>query len=67
MHNLPDHYKSSIISAIEELETLDISGASMLKSVVANTQFNRILHQELKHFMQEFSNRKNIEIPLCLD
>jgi pyruvate-formate lyase-activating enzyme len=67
MHTLPDHYKSSIISAIEELETLDISGASMLKSVVANTQFNRILHQELKHFMQEFSSRKNIEIPLCLD
>jgi len=67
MHTLPDQYKPGIISQLTELEKFDIRGIDMLKSVVANTAFNRILHQELKHFMQEFSQRKNIEIPLCLN
>lgn len=67
MQTLPDRYKPEIISQLTELEKFDIKGVDMLKSVVGNTTFNRILHQELNHFMQEFSQRKNIEIPLCLN
>jgi sulfatase maturation enzyme AslB (radical SAM superfamily) len=67
MHTLPDQYKTGILDELAKLEKFDIRGVDMLKSVVANTTFNRVLHQELKHFMQEFSQRKNIEIPLCLD
>ena len=67
MATLPDHYKPAILDSISQLEKFDIRGLAMLKSIVANTAFNRILHQELKHFVNEFSTRKNIELPLCLD
>jgi pyruvate-formate lyase-activating enzyme len=67
MATLPDHYKSSVIDSITALEKFDIRGLAMLKSVVAKSTFNRILHQELKHFVKEFSTRKNITLPLCLD
>jgi pyruvate-formate lyase-activating enzyme len=67
MATLPDHYKPAVIDSITELEKFDIRGLAMLKSVVANSAYNRILHQELKHFVNEFSTRKNITLPLCLD
>jgi len=67
MATLPDKYKPDVLAAISELEKFDIKGLGMLKSVVASTAFSRILHQELKHFVNEFSTRKNIELPLCLD
>jgi hypothetical protein len=67
MKTLPEVYRPDILATIDTLSQFDIRGLDALKSVVANTKFNKIMHQELKHFMQEFSNRKNIEIPLCLD
>jgi sulfatase maturation enzyme AslB (radical SAM superfamily) len=67
MKTLPDHYRAEILDVINGLEQFDIKGLNALKSVVANTKFNKIMHQELKHFIQEFSDRKNIKIPLCLD
>jgi pyruvate-formate lyase-activating enzyme len=67
MATLPDKYKPEILAAINQLEKFDIKGLAMLKSVVASTAFSRILHQELKHFVNEFSTRKNITLPLCLD
>jgi sulfatase maturation enzyme AslB (radical SAM superfamily) len=67
MKTLPDHYRPDILDTINGLEQFDIKGLDALKSVITNTKFNKILHQELKHFMQEFGNRKNITIPLCLD
>lgn len=67
MATLPDKYKPEILAEIAQLEKFDIRGLDMLKFVVASSVFNRILHQELKHFVNEFSTRKNTELPLCLD
>jgi sulfatase maturation enzyme AslB (radical SAM superfamily) len=67
MKTLPDHYRAEILDVINGLEQFDIKGLNALKSVIVNTKFNKIMHQELKHFMQEFSTRKNIKLPLCLD
>lgn len=64
---LPDQYKPGILAELDKLRTFDIRGLDMLKSVVANSKFNKLLHQELKHFVAEFCTRKNIELPLCLD
>ena len=67
MATLPDFYKPELLNHISVLQKFDIRGIDMLKYVVETTSFNRILHQELKHFANEFAKRKNIEIPLCLD
>lgn len=64
---LPESYRSDLLLEIADLQKFDIRGIDMLKYVVETTPFNRILHQELKHFVNEFSTRKNIELPLCLD
>jgi hypothetical protein len=65
---LPDKYKEKIIKTIVTLtKQSNIIGAESLLSAVTNTDFNKVLHQQMQHFMQEFASRKNIEIPICLD
>lgn len=67
MATLPDQYKEQILIAIDSMKQYNIWGMETLRTVVSKTPFNRIMHQQMKHFMQEFAKRKNIEIPLCLD
>ena len=67
MLTLPDRYKSDIIDALSSVEHISIRGLASVKSVVENSTFNKTMHQEMKHFFKEFSERKKIQIPLCLD
>ena len=67
MLTLPEHYKPVIIDAIDSVEHINIRGLASVKSVVESSTFNKTMHQEMKHFFKEFSERKKIQIPLCLD
>jgi molybdenum cofactor biosynthesis enzyme MoaA len=67
MSTLPNHYKDEILVAINEMMPYNIQGLGALHTVIYNTAFNRTMHQQLKHFMQEFAARKKITVPLCLD
>jgi MoaA/NifB/PqqE/SkfB family radical SAM enzyme len=64
---LPDAYKDEILLAIDDLKHYNIWGMDTLKTIINSTPFNKNMHQQMKHFMNEFANRKNITIPLCLD
>lgn len=67
MATLPDQYKEPIQLAIDNMVQYNIWGLDTLKTVVSTTPFNKNMHQQMKHFMQEFAKRKKIEIPICLD
>ena len=67
MVTLPDQYKEQILLALDNLSVYNVWGLDTLRTVIQNTNFSRIKHQELKHFLLEFANRKNIKVPLCLD
>jgi len=64
---LPEQYKESICIAIDRMKQYNVWGLDTLKTVVSTTPFNKNMHSQMKHFMQEFAKRKNIDIPICLD
>jgi len=67
MATLPEQYKESICIAIDRMKQYNVWGLDTLKTVVSTTPFNKNMHSQMKHFMQEFAKRKNIDIPICLD
>ena len=67
MSTLPDQYKESICVAIDRMMQYNVWGLDTLKTVVSTTPFNKNMHSQMKHFMQEFAKRKKIDIPICLD
>jgi hypothetical protein len=67
MASLPDQYREQILVAIDAMMLYNIVGLDTLRTVVSSTPFNKLMHQQMKHFMQEFAKRKGIRIPLELD
>lgn len=68
LETLPDQYKKDIIETFSSMLSYPkIVGAQMIVDLLNNVKFNNTLYQELKHFLKEFSERKQIEIPICLD
>lgn len=68
LETLPDRFKDQIIQVFTSLLTYkNIEGPAMIIDLLNNVKFNNTLYQELKHFLKEFSTRKQIEIPICLD
>lgn len=68
MNTLPDQYKDKIISAISLLKDKRyIRGVDRLESDIRSSVFNKTLYGQLKHFLEEFSSRKNIKIPVIMD
>jgi len=67
MASLPDRYKEQIQVAIDAMVSYNIWGLATLKTVVATTPFNKSIHQQMIHFMDEFASRRKISIPLCLN
>lgn len=66
-NTLPDQYKPAILKKIVELENKSyIFGVDMLKGAILNSKFNNTLYNQMKHFLKEFSDRKNIKIPIEL-
>jgi hypothetical protein len=39
----------------------------MLEGAINSSKFNKTLYNQMKHFLNEFSTRKNILIPVELD
>jgi organic radical activating enzyme len=67
LNTLHDEYKPAILKILTELKTLPyIRSVDILEGAVIAAQFNNTLYQGMKLFLQEFSERKNIKIPICL-
>lgn len=65
---LHDKYKPEILELVQQIKLMpDVEGADILESAIVASKFNNILYQQLKHFLNEFSTRKGIQIPVCLD
>jgi MoaA/NifB/PqqE/SkfB family radical SAM enzyme len=64
---LPDEHKNNAIKILKEIEILDYtSGANTVISALLSAKFNNTLYNELKVFLEEFAQRKKINVPVCL-
>lgn len=67
-YTLPDQYREDVMQALEYIKTMpNIERAEIVESAIQNYKFSPSMHKELKQFFQQFAERKNIEIPICLD
>lgn len=68
LNTLPDKFKPKILQLIVKAKDKKyIVGLDILEGAVKVSKFNNTLYNQMKHFLQEFSERKNIEIPVDLD
>jgi len=68
MNTLPDNYKFQILESISKISNKEyIYGLDILASVISKSKFNKTLYGQMKYFLEEFSSRKNIAIPVILD
>lgn len=68
LNTLPDQYKSKILERIMDIKDRKyIDGLTSLRGAILASKFNKTLYNQLKHFLEEFSSRKNIAIPVILD
>ena len=68
LDTLPDQYKSKILEKIALIKDRKyINGLEILESGIRASKFNKTLYGQMKHFLEEFSSRKNIAIPVILD
>jgi organic radical activating enzyme len=68
LNTLPDKFKCGILEQINLLKNKTyIKGVDMIEGAVKVAKFNNTLYGQLRHFLEEFSQRKNIEIPVDLD
>ena len=64
---LQDIYKPAILQLLAELKNKPyVKQAEIVEGTLISSKFNNTLYQGLKHFLNEFSTRKNIAIPICL-
>lgn len=65
---LPENYRPQAQTVLKYIiDSKMATNADIVLGALNASKFNNTLHKELKHFMTEFSQRKHIEIPLCLD
>jgi len=65
LNTLPNKWKLDIVKEIEKISLRDdVIGLESLKKRIINSEFNNTLYQQLKHFMNEFAERKGIEVPV---
>lgn len=65
LNTLPDKWKSTVVDSIEKVsDRTDITGLDALKKTIIGSEFNNTLYQQLKHFMNEFAERKGIQVPI---
>ena len=68
LNTLPDKFKSEILQKINEIRDKQyIVGLAILEGAIKISKFNNTLYNQMKHFLQEFSKRKNIKIPVDLN
>ena len=68
LNTLPDKFKPEILKLIaKEKDKKYIVGLDILEGAVKVSKFNNTLYNQMKHFLNEFSIRKNISIPVDLE
>jgi len=64
---LPDHLKDNIFKSINILKNkVYVTGVDTLEGALKSGKFNKTLYNQLKHFLEEFSLRKKITLPVEL-
>jgi MoaA/NifB/PqqE/SkfB family radical SAM enzyme len=68
LDTLPDQYKPALLEQINNVKNKNyIQGLSILEGAINSSKFNKTLYNLMKHFLEEFSARKNIPIPVELE
>jgi hypothetical protein len=61
---LKDSDRQRAIKNVQYIKTLDyVIGASSIESALNNTEFSNTLYKQMQYFVEEFAQRKNINIP----
>lgn len=64
---LPEVFKNSVQEQIDYIKTMpNIEFPETIESALQTT-YSPTMYKELQYFMQQFADRKNIKIPLCLE
>jgi organic radical activating enzyme len=64
---LDDKYKPNILETINAIKDRKyIQGLDTLEGAIKHSEFNKTLYGQMKHFLEEFSTRKNIGIPVII-
>jgi len=65
---LHDKYKPNILEVINRIKDRTyIEGLGTLEGAINQSKFNKTLYGQMKHFLEEFSTRKNIDIPVIIE
>jgi len=68
LNTLSDRHKPKILERINSIKDRKyINGLEILEGAIQTSKFNKTLYGQMKHFLEEFSSRKNIAIPVILD
>ena len=68
LNTLPERFKPKILEKINSIKDRNyIQGLSSLEGAIISSKFNMTLYNQMKHFLNEFSIRKNISIPVDLE
>jgi MoaA/NifB/PqqE/SkfB family radical SAM enzyme len=68
LNTLSDRHKPKILERINSIKDRKyIKGLETLEGAIIASKFNKTLYGQMKHFLEEFSSRKNIAIPVILD
>ncbi len=68
LNTLPKRFKPKILEKINSIKDRNyIQGLSSLEGAIISSKFNMTLYNQMKHFLNEFSIRKNISIPVDLE
>jgi len=68
LNTLPEQFKPKILEKIHSIQDRKyITGLDIIEGAIKASKFNKTLYGQLKHFLQEFSQRKNIEIPVEME
>ena len=68
LNTLPERFKPKILEKINSIKDRNyIQGLSSLEGEIISSKFNMTLYNQMKHFLNEFSIRKNISIPVDLE
>ena len=68
MATLPDRYRLEILNQISSLKDKKyIFGLETLEGGIKSVKFNQTIYNQMKHFLEDFSSRKGIKIPVDLN
>jgi C-terminal processing protease CtpA/Prc len=64
---LKDQYKSEAIENLLAIQNKwEVIGIDSIIGAIKVAKFNNTLYNQMKHFLTEFSTRKNLKIPIDL-